>query len=436
MKDRLIKNLLAAGVMALTAGYLAYYVAAQARIEPGRDAIMFGSAADTSRTIHLRTDFASFYFASKAVAQDLSPYAARTLDTIAAKDRVANHVLPYLYPPFLAIVAQPLTTLSPADAQQVWDLLQIAAAAVAAALVFLALPWRGSGTQQPRYWTAAGIITIGAVVLLPFRDNVAFGQVNVFVLLFMALSFHLYFRQRWDWLAGASLAVAALLKVTPAIFLMFFVVNKRFRAVWGFAGGLCVLVLASFDAGGKQHWLEFWHFLPNMGYARNVDGGFHPSIVANFSLAGFLMRVFVGEAPLVRLLTMVCAVLMFAALLFVHLKKGNERNEAGFVLPYLILMVIASPVTWLHHLVYLLPGLVFVLRDRWFRRHEKRGRWSLLVILALVVASSYNFQAMYPAMAIPEELRPFVTSLNLYTLLALFGVSLFLLRNRPLLVSG
>jgi alpha-1,2-mannosyltransferase len=167
-----------------------------------------------------------------------------------------------------------------------------------------------------------------------------------------------------------------------------------------------------------------------MGYARNVEGGFHPSIVANFSLAGFFMRVFVGEAQLVRLLTMSCAVVLFGILLYNHLKFRSKQNEAALILPYSILMVIASPVTWLHHLIYLFPGVVFTLRLVWFGREGiKKVLW-FAGLTGIIALSAFDFQSVYPTLTISEGLRPFVTSINLISLLVLFFASLSIIKPR------
>lgn len=146
------------------------------------------------------------------------------------------------------------------------------------------------------------------------------------------------------------------------------------------------------------------------------------------------MRLFPGEGTLVRILTMLSILALFVILLFHQLKYRDKRGSALFVLPYLILMVIASPVTWLHHLVYLLPGVVFVLRD--FKVELRAGIWFLGLTL-LLLFSAMDYQSFYSSMNVSEEARPFVTSLNLFVLVAAFFVSLRISARRgSLLVTG
>ncbi|MEK7250070.1 MAG: hypothetical protein AAB209_06560 [Bacteroidota bacterium] len=104
-------------------GLLVHHLTAISRIDASRDAMMFDASADSSRHIHIRTDFAAFYYACKAVTRGGNMYDAKYLNSLAAADGVANHVLPYLYTPFFAIAAQPFGSLTPQLAQRVWDVL-------------------------------------------------------------------------------------------------------------------------------------------------------------------------------------------------------------------------------------------------------------------------------------------------------------------------
>jgi alpha-1,2-mannosyltransferase len=423
-------------VWVLCSGYLLSHLATETPAARGRDAVMFGTVRDSSRQIHLRTDFASFYYASKASALGLNVYSARVLDSLAARDGVANHVLPYLYPPFLAIVTQPLSRLSPQAAQRVWDGVQVLCISLACALLVLTLPFRSAEVRERSYWLVGSLFTCGALLVFPFGENLAFGQVNFSILLLITAGVFLSINKKRDWLAGAALGAAALIKVTPALVLVPFLVNKRWRVLGGFFGGIALLMLATFDIAGKDAWREFLAFLPNMGYARNVEGGFHPSIVANFSLAGFFMRLLPGEAVTIRLLTPTISVILFAVVLFLHLKKGSVRNELAFIMPYLILMLVASPVTWRHHLVLLVPGVVFILRELWFERRGVPRVAGIGLICLLAALAAMDFQAMYPLFSISEDWRPILTSLNLWFLLMLFAASLLLLKKNNAVQPG
>lgn len=411
----------------LSSAYLLYR-GAGSHPDASRDAMMLRRYVDSLRTIHLRTDFPSFYYAAKALAAGRNVYTAKSLDSLAAADRVANHVLPYLYPPFLAILAQPLAQLAPESAQAVWDVIQILLFGLALALVVMALPSSGETENALNSHVIGGLIIAAGVLVFPFGDNIAFGQVNSLVLVFLSLSLFLYSNSRHV-LAGAALSVATLVKVTPAILLLYFFVNRRWNVMTGFLAGMVVLFLASLVVGGVAPWAEFMTFLPNMGYARYVQGGFHPSIVANFSLAGFFMRLLPGDAETIQLLTIAVVSILLAGVLYLHVRQEQE-NELAYVLPYLIIMVIASPVAWRHHLVLLFPGVVFFLWQLWSRRVARRYRIGLVLTCLLTALSVADFQEIYPSLTMHEAWRPFVTSMNLWFLLILLMAVLVFLRKK------
>lgn len=416
-----MKFLVRSAVILATFFYLYNHVTSS-RIDASRDAMMFGTTADSSRTVHLRTDFASFYYASKAASRGGNMYDSKYLDSLAARDQVANHVLPYLYPPFIAIVAKSLGSLYPTTAQQVWDFLAIALFCVVVRFAMLTVP-STSEAMVRRGGLFAAIAALLLVVILPFRTNLDFGQINFLVLFFLSASFYFYFTKRSDIWAGVMLGLAALIKVTPALFVVFFLVSKRWKALAGFVVGVIGFAAATIALNGTVPWQQFLAFLSDMGYAKNVIGGFHPSIIANFSVAGFFMRLMPGEAQLIRLLTMSSLIVMFGVLLYHQLKYRSEQTEFTLVLPYLVFMVIASPVTWLHHLVYLFLGFLFALRAIWIERRDGRLRWVILLLL-IAFGAMYEFQPFYSKLSVNEAVRPWVTSLNLFLLLVLFVLSL------------
>lgn len=426
-----MKFLVHSAVLLTTLFYLYNHVTS-ARIDASRDATMLRATADTTRTIHLRTDFASFYYACKAASLGGNMYDAKYLDSLAAQDKVANHVLPYLYPPFFAVVAKPLASLFPTTAQQVWDFLAVALFCLVVRFVLLT-PKDAAVPGANRFLSLMETIIIGVfcyalVRMLPFTNNLDFGQINFLVLFFMAASFFFSFNNKSEILAGVLLSVAALIKVTPAIFALFFLVNRKWTLLNSFLITAFVLIGASVVVGGVQPWEQFLSFLPDMGYANNVSGGFHPSIPANIAVAGFFMRLLPGEAQMIRILTICALIVLFGVLLYKHIRDRSEQNDYAMVLPYSIVMVIASPVTWLHHLVFLFPGIAFTLRLIWIGK-EKRLRWTILLLL-VVFGASYEFQRFYSTWTISETLRPLATSLNLFGLLVLFFSALSISRDR------
>ncbi|MER3522889.1 MAG: hypothetical protein C4326_02175 [Ignavibacteria bacterium] len=210
-----------------------------------RDAIMFRGALDSSRSVALRTDFASFYYAGKASSRGLDIYNERVLDSLATADGVMNHVLPYLYPPIVAVFAQPLSYAAPASAQWLWDAAQLAFIAGTGVILLLTHLSAWPAVEVRTRHVTGAIVVCAALLVFPFWQNLLFGQINTLVLLLMSGFFFLLRNSARDWSAGVALALATLVKVTPAMLVLPVFLEKRWKVLGGFAVGLVALVVVS-----------------------------------------------------------------------------------------------------------------------------------------------------------------------------------------------
>lgn len=422
------------GLLILTAGYILItgeYLWGGEEIPPTPDVNLFQRPGQPeTNAVRLRTDFPSFYYAAKAARLELNMYDARVLDSLAAADGVENHVLPYLYPPLFAVLAQPIAFLNPSEAQHLWTKLAVVGFWLALVLVAITLEAR---QYKDEFWRGIGSWSMLVLLswLLPFTTNLAFGQINFLVLLFMVASLYCTIAKDNSMTAGAFLSMAACIKVMPALLLVPMIAKDKMRPLIGFSLGCITLIGISFVIGGRGMWSNFIEFLPSMAYARPVPGGFHPSIPANFSIAGFYMRVFPGEGITIRLLTMFTELGLFAFLLYQTLGRRHGSSTAPLMLPYLVLMTVAAPVAWLHHVVYILPGLAFTAQMIWFGLRGLPRALGLVLLCALVGLAGSDLSPVYRMIQPGESMRPFLISLNLYALLMLFFAGIFIARKFP-----
>src|SRR6202035_2483419 len=103
----------------------------------------------------------------------------------------------------------------------------------------------------------------------------------------------------------------------------------------------------------------------------------------------------------------------------------DERTAELMLLPFLVAMVVASPVAYLHHVIYLLPGLALSLGYAWTALAGWRRPAAVAVLLLAAAAAGAPFPEMYMhrgispiGQGLPLGLE-LLTSLNLYALLAL-----------------
>ncbi|HEY2784997.1 MAG TPA: glycosyltransferase family 87 protein [Fimbriiglobus sp.] len=195
----------------------------------------------------------------------------------------------YPNPPVMAIVLRPFMALPPVTGAVVWLL-------VKAGLTVLTVFWgirivRGDGPPIPDPAVAIAFF----LALHPILGDLAHGNVNLFIgfLVFAALEL---FRRRADATAGLVLALAVACKVTPALFLPYFVWKRAWRALAGVAIGLLLwLVVVPGAMLGWGHNFDLLHsWYDEMVRPFAVEGKV-TSEHANQSIPGVTVRLLTSE---------------------------------------------------------------------------------------------------------------------------------------------
>jgi len=392
------------------------------------------SSSSSEEPIQLQTDFPSFYYASKGILLGGNIYDTRFLDSLKAADNVKNHVLPYVYPPFLAIIVSPLTLLPPDKAEMGWSVLSVVLFCVS--IIFTVLTPVSTrqleitdAKNQKAYWVAISLLALLLFLLIPFGDNLDLGQSNHFVLVCICMAFFFFINMKNDMVVGLLLGVASLIKVIPAMLIVPFIIHRRTKVLYGFLAAIVAFIGIAIMICGVKPWDQFVEFLPHMKPGSAIPGGAHPILTRNISLAGFSLRVF-GAGPLAGFASLVTSILLFATVLYYSLRKGQNELDERSILPYSVLMIIVSPIASLHHIVYIFPGAVFALRYVWLHFSGKRRAIRFGLLLLTVLLSSFDFfYYIYDRWQMPEGLRPYATSMNLYALLGLLFLAMVIMKE-------
>ncbi|MEV6816722.1 glycosyltransferase 87 family protein [Micromonospora sp. NPDC051296] len=252
----------------------------------------------------------------------------------------------FTYPPFAAIVMLPMAALPWYPTIVVNLALTVVAAGFLLYLLVDPLAQRAGWSRWYTFALAACLLA----GLNPIRDTVSFGQVN---LLLMALVYlDLWLLARGHRLAGIGIGLAAAIKLTPAVFVAYLLVTRRWRAAAtavGTAGAATLLAAAAAPHATRTFFTEaLW----DTGRVGKLE------YVSNQSLLGLVARLDPGHPDRLLWLALVAAAL---TVWWVRVRRavasGDER--AGFALTG-VLALLVSPITWVHHLVWLVPGLVVV----------------------------------------------------------------------------
>ncbi len=249
---------------------------------------------------------------------------------------VAANGGPFTYPPFAALVLWPITTVPLGVVEAVW--LAATCAAVVALAVPVARALAGGRTRRP-----ATVAAIAVVLMLsaPVQSNLRFGQVSIFLVL---LALH-------DATAGPSRArgvlvgVAAAIKLTPLLFVAYFLVSGRYRDAGRAAGtflacGALALVILPTES------LTYW-----AGTVTQTSRIGNLASLGNQSVHGMLLRLGLPDTTLPLVWAALVAVICAVALLRARQLAGQGRPGHAAVLVGCA-TVAASPVSWTHHQVW------------------------------------------------------------------------------------
>ena len=256
--------------------------------------------------------------------------------------------LQFLYPPFAAVLAAPLALLPAAAVQIGWT--------AAGAMALVAILHRFGLTGWLLSLAGAAVVYI----VEPIVQTLAFGQLGIFLVALVVLDLapgpRVFPRRLLP--EGMLTAVAAAIKLTPAIFVIYLFVARKFRAFWVAVVTGIVLTLASAAIVPAASY-EFWTRL-----ARGDTGLGHSIIYyTNQSVMADIVRIFgLGPEPAIIGLVLSCAVAVagvWAAALWHRLGDGRLAvNLCG------VAGLLASPVSWLHHFVWVVPLAMSLLERR------------------------------------------------------------------------
>jgi len=317
------------------------------------------------------TDLPSYHYAGAALLERLDPYNTDTLGDLAGR-----RVLPYVYPPLLAILWMPLAKLPLEVVHVIFQILSLIAlfACIKTALDL-------TGAEKPLSWAfAAGcalLFTMGQSVYV----NIHHGAISIFITLLIFLFFK-RLHEGGDISAGALLALACGIKALPVLLLLYLLIKKRYRALGSaLVTGAVLLGASILIVGWEIHWRFIADVAPQLSFSSHsnlgYDAVFHPE---NQSINGFMSRVVCGGNTVCP---WIIGVMCIAVLIPVAWMAGRRRSTgAAESCAVIMALLLVSPITWFHHQILLILPAVFL--AVMFAENKLRPGWWILILLAFL----------------------------------------------------
>jgi len=296
-------------------------------------------------------------------------------------DFATSHGVPhpsaYIYPPFFAVVMAPLTLLPYHSANLAWFWLNTALlAASIGLLVRIARSLSRSQEEGPLSLLAVCVVFV-CLNFFPTIRAMQCGQAG-FVLLFLttaALALCLAPagapggpRGR-SALAGACLALAAAIKLTPIILIAWLAwAGRRRVAAWGLGWLAAFGAIGLAVAGWSNHLTYATGFMPSLArgaatYANQSINGFLNRLLTDRSVAVF---DFAEEPALVWWGTRLAAAALLACAFWLTRRSAGPEAQPGraLALGYGLMVLstlMVAPISWEHHYVMALLPLAILI---------------------------------------------------------------------------
>jgi alpha-1,2-mannosyltransferase len=198
-------------------------------------------------------------------------------------------------------------------------------------------------------WFAVGLAVPVVSALEPVRETMGFGQVNLF-LVALILADVVALRRGRPW-AGVGIGLAMAVKLTPGLFVVYLLATRRWRAAAVAAGTFAAATVFAALVDGGTSW-QFWtHTLWETSRVGRLD------YVSNQSLLGVLARLADPAAPN-RLLWLPLCLAVLGVLLARAVRAFRAGDELAGVTLTGLATCLLSPITWTHHLFWVVPAVV------------------------------------------------------------------------------
>ncbi|MFI2841285.1 glycosyltransferase 87 family protein [Mycolicibacterium sp. PDY-3] len=258
--------------------------------------------------------------------------------------------LPFTYPPLSAVAFAPFAWLSLPAASAAITVTTMVLLVVSTTIVLTRL--RVGDSWHRRAWLAGALVAPAVVFAEPLRANLEFGQINVVL---MTLVIADCVPRRTPWPRGLLLGLAIAVKLTPAVFLLYFLLRRDTRAVLVTTASAVGATLLGFALAWRDSWVYWFETL------RDTDRIGSATLNTNQNISGMLARFGVGEDTRFLLWVGLCFVVLGLTVWATHRAVRADPHGDSAVLGLLCVAMFGlavSPVSWSHHWVWVLPTVL------------------------------------------------------------------------------
>ena len=290
----------------------------------------------------------------------------------------------YVYPPFTALLAWPLTLLPVRLGAAIW-VFSSGVASLSAA-IFL-------GAFRQPLWKRR-LILLASIAFVPTLAAMSLGQASVFVLFFTSASLYAL-RKGKPFLGGALLVMGVWIKPLTVSLICLLPWRKIWRAMYSsllVSCGVLVSCLLAFGGSPLLSMFKVYALLPGMGMPPDPD----PQTSLNLlgSLTRWLMRTQYGPPvanwdvailPLYMTVSAAFIITMFFVLWPVRYSLEKIHLEASLLI---VTTTLLSPITEINHFPLMFIGFAALIEEWRNWKGLELGRVAFVVSYSLIAAQT------------------------------------------------
>lgn len=353
--------------------------------------LLFTSALSLSRPFLLGTDFRAFYTGGRMLSQTVTSD-FYNLSTQYSYQRVftpkltnQKQLMPFIYPPFVALFFRPLAVYPFEIAYRIWIVLQIA-------LLILVFKLTLKSLKKITY--PFKFLLVAMILLFPPLWNALLqGQLSV-IIIFSLVTSWLSLKSGKNVLGGLCLS---LLLVRPHLLIvptMILLLNRRWLSLSGLALSSSVLLVFSVLLVGLQGLAAYGHLLTsavNWGDAYTV----HPKLEPTWR--GFLQTLFnsnyMRDIQILWILGILCALGLLVLTWSQTYKASSSRFDLCWAL-MVIVMIFTSLHTNYHDLSLLVVSNTLIIRYLGTKKkYDTQDKLLFVLLLSEYIAIPVTFYA-------------------------------------------
>jgi len=281
-----------------------------------------------------------------------------------------NNTLHFIYPPFAALILEPLSRARWQVSLLAW---RVALAALMLVSIYLTLVLAGKDNLLLKFVLSAAAV----FSFFPFTETLFQGQIDPIIVFLWVTGVYFIRAERPVW-SALCFAVGTLVKVSPVVAVGLFLLRRQWKWLFSYVAWMALLTgIAVWRLGWENHYLWLTQVLPELSHG--------VAYYANKSLAALIFELYLHRVPVVSaydvpswlgMIVKGVNFLVYSGVLLYFWRKNRRPTAIEFELVTLALVtILISPVAWRHHYLLTLIPVIYM----WVRLGEC---WRDIIVLA------------------------------------------------------